>query len=1498
MQRINIFLYLFFVLLFASILEAKSFKDIVFDQAEAAFSIDEQQHESSSNFVKLEVEVDEDTNSSTKEIIEQPTLSFYRYDDTSDTYLSIQETDFQPNEEVSGDFNPMTPLLLEDGTKIDISQKIPAIKCLIFKKDEPLIVIYHDKSIQDNKEMNLSISTDKDKEVIRLRNSDENSSLFIGYINTTTKCLKKYNGILFVEKGSEIIASLQEEVDSKSRSVRPRILAVARIESEALITLATEIKKEADIWLKLHASKEISSLGEFIKYTCTIENRGEVDVVDARLHNTLSSGLIYRKDTFYWDDTKQDNLQFSKDIKSFTFPFDIKVGEEKEFSFVSQVDIDAKQFVQSRSYIEYDSKKSNSGIASTKIKKDFSQKSLIVGEVKLEGDDENISLAGVRFYLDNGTLVHSDKHGKFHFENVSLGSHVISIDAMSISGRFTTKECGVNSRNMGSKTSVFVDTKASHIKKVSFCLQEDKQIKALDASLSFSQSNDLQESMPSFNEEHFKREKKSDIFLWPREGFVPSMPSVKVAFLHQSDEKIVLYLNGKKVDMLNYDGFVKESNKKRTISKYRGIDVIDGDNIIEAKVFTKDGTLKKVVKRTIHLSTSPVRAEVIESKSLLLCDGKQSPVIAVKLFDGAGYPLRAGMVGTFSVQKPYLSQERLDLLKENPLSSIGGKDKYTVLEDGIAYITLQPTTTSGEVKLHFPFQNSNEFTKVWLSSTPREWFIIGFAEGSIGYKTIKNQLKPSRSPALYHDKKISLFAKGKVGADALLTIAYDSGKRDDVGILETLDPKSEYTVYADESLQQNEAPSSKKLYIKIEKKSFYALFGDFDTGLDGHELSRYSRRVNGIKSEFKAEKFEYKAFASQSQSAYLRDEIRGDGTSGLYHLKSHPIMIGSQKVTLEVRDRYRDEVILSRRVLNPLLDYNIDYEAGTLYFKEPVLSRDEEGNPQYIIVESESQKSGKKRLTFGGRGAMKFFTGKLELGMTVLADENSDEALDTLYGFDARIHATENIIINAEYASSKKSIENNSTSANAYLLEISHHDRNSQSKIYYKKQSDAFGFGQQNLSQSGTIKYGIDSTIDYWKNVAIKLSVYGDEIPKSGDKKHVAEAFLQYHKNDLLASLGYRYGKSNKEDSGTSQLLSTISKRFFYNKVKLSAAYDYTLGEKSDVVLNRLFAEASYFVNQYVEIFANHEIEEGKSIKQSHSRAGIKGRPWKGATLESSVSDKLENDSTRLFGLLGLHQNYQVNKQLILNASIEKEQTIEGEGEDFTAYAFGVNYRKKSWVYNAKAEYKTAKEEDKINLDLGVYTEVNSDLGMAFGLRSHQIETAQSQSQDASVKFSLAYRPEGDFVVINRLEYLYNGDENAKTSKVVERCLMTMKPSEHSTLSGHYGLKYIQDSIDGVSYDSWIDTAGVEFLYAINKKIELGFQGSLLHAYDSQSLQESLGIYVGYNLFKNAYIGLGYNFMGYIDKDFEGLRESEEGVYLKFRLKFDQESLENIVQKF
>jgi len=228
MQRVKwSFFPLLFVILSCTNLYAISSQDIIFSPAKAEFQVEDEVEVqvTLSNQAKLKVEVRDEQNQTQP----QPTLSFYRYDASADSYLGVSQTFYQPNQEVSGKFNPMTPLLLENGDKIDISKKLPAIKCQIFRRNEPLIIVYYDSNLSDVKCINLNITTDKDHEIIQLYRSDEKADIFVGYINTHTKCLAKCDGKLFVEKGTEIRATLEKE-SKKSRAYEKEIFAIAGIE--------------------------------------------------------------------------------------------------------------------------------------------------------------------------------------------------------------------------------------------------------------------------------------------------------------------------------------------------------------------------------------------------------------------------------------------------------------------------------------------------------------------------------------------------------------------------------------------------------------------------------------------------------------------------------------------------------------------------------------------------------------------------------------------------------------------------------------------------------------------------------------------------------------------------------------------------------------------------------------------------------------------------------------------------------------------------------------------------------------------------------------------------------------------------------------------------------------------------------------------------------------------------------------------------------------------
>jgi len=304
------------------------------------------------------------------------------------------------------------------------------------------------------------------------------------------------------------------------------------------------------------------------------------------------------------------------------------------------------------------------------------------------------------------------------------------------------------------------------------------------------------------------------------------------------------------------------------------------------------------------------------------------------------------------LNEPYRSYDRREGIDREPLAGrIGGKPMYEVKSDGLAMIELEPTTQTGEAVLNFRFSDTRtQEVRTWLEPGQRDWILVGFGEGTLGQKTLSGniqELKAAEADKQLFDKNgLAFYAKGSIRGDYLLTLAYDTTKQTGDQILkQAVDPTQYYTLYADATQARFDAASSSRLYVKLERKQFYAMFGDYDTGLTVTELSRYSRTLNGVKSEYKGETLGYNAFATMTAQAYIKDEIPGNGTSGVYKLSRRNLMINSDKIRIETRDRFQSQIIVNTQNMTRYLDYDIDYANGTLTFREPITSRDGNFNP-------------------------------------------------------------------------------------------------------------------------------------------------------------------------------------------------------------------------------------------------------------------------------------------------------------------------------------------------------------------------------------------------------------------------------------------------------------------------------------------------------------------------------------------------------------------------
>ncbi|MEM8726779.1 MAG: hypothetical protein AAGE86_14785, partial [Pseudomonadota bacterium] len=570
-------------------------------------------------------------------------------------------------------------------------------------------------------------------------------------------------------------------------------------------------------------------------------------------------------------------------------------------------------------------------------------------------------------------------------------------------------------------------------------------------------------------------------FLAPSVDANPRAPAVKVAIRHIKGQKIALRVNGEPVDPLTFDGTAEATDGNYAVSLWRGVPLLTETTVLEADILNSFGGVNGTISREVHFTTTPVKVELVPELSNLVADGRTRPVVAIRVLDRNNRPLREGIAGEFRLNAPYESAEQLDRQQLNQLTGLNPSAARWVVEgeEGIALIELAPTMVSGSLQLDFTFDDGEvqrqQELEAWIEPGDIEWTIVGLAEGTIGARSVADNMERAGrfDSDLGDDARVAFYAKGRVLGKYLLTLAYDSAKqREDQRVLGAIDPQAYYTVFADGSSRRFDAASREKLYVRIETATFYALYGDFVTSFNQTQLARYNRTATGVKGEARIGQFKAQGFVAEISSRLRREEIQGQGISGPYSLASRSILANSEQVALQVRDRFRSELIVSEQVLTRFIDYNIDLLSGTITFAQPVLSRDENLNPQFIVIEYETDGLGEAQLNAGARVDWTSGDGAIRIGATAITDKGDQERTD-IAAVDLRARIGETTEVRAEYGVSRSEGE----TATGWLVEAQHQTGTLDILAYARQLDGDYGIGQQGVAEVGRRKFGVDGRV-------------------------------------------------------------------------------------------------------------------------------------------------------------------------------------------------------------------------------------------------------------------------------------------------------------------------------------------------------------------------------------------------------------------------------------
>ena len=1312
---------------------------------------------------------------------------------------------------------------------------------------------------------------------------------------------------------------------------------------------------ESNLVVTKTADRESADVGDYINYTVTIQNPGDT-AASVNLYDTLPIGFRYVPGTTRIEAAFSEDPGVSEDATLLTFDMNVlPAGETLSLNYALLVGPGAHFGDAVNEAVVRDplmNPISNVARAGVRLREDLLRStSTIIGRVteqSCDGDadwarpiDRGVGVEGVRLYMETGAYVVSDPDGLFHFEGVSEGTHVVQVDEETLPEGFELMTCEENTRYAGVNNSKFIDVQGGGIWRANFYLKQTGETEELIEEESF---KDTTEHL-DYDGNWLNQQDATAEWAYPSPERTPSIPSTHVGIKHGNGQNVSIRLNDRDIAGYYFQGADTSANGDVKISRWRGLPLQDGRNVFLAEVKNSDGTVAKTIRKEIWYVKDIARAIPVPDRSVLVADGRTSPEIAIRLEDQSGRPVHAGRIARINLEAPYrlldaAGDNRLREQTETLIAPLSNRREFTVGRDGIMRVPLEPTLKTGKVTVKVTLDTGREIPiYMYLEPEKRDWILVGLAEGTAALQDVKGNMNSFAGDAgdVVTDGRVAFFAKGMVKGNWLMTLAVDTDKRRgnrDTGFEGEIDPNAYYTLYGDRTYQEFEGVSRYPLFIKLEKRQAYALFGDFDTNVTEGRLTSYNRKLTGLKAEYLGDKFQVLGFAAETNQGFVKDEIAAEGLSGPYRLSNARVLPQSEEITVETRDRVRPDIILETKTLVRYLDYTLDYFTGEIIFRLPVDATDANFNPNVIVVDYETSEDAERNVTAGGRVQTQILDDKVQLGSTFTHENGSAleaGAKSNQIGVDVIAQITDTTELRAEYAVTDNSGDGEGV-ADAKLLEIVHISESVLAEAYFREEEGGFGLGQRASNTNGVRRYGAKGSVKLQeKNDAetgrrstrqVNVEAYREENLETGDARTSGEILAVQDGTKLDAAIGLRVTEDDlvSGDDRTS-LLAVARASYDISKhgLTIQASAETPISGQDEVSAQpqRLMLGVDKRVGNFATINMRHEILNGGGQESANTTLGVSATPWSGGTA-TVAADNLSNESGRRLGAtVGLDQSVRLTDNISGQVGVRARRLLSEEAdfvqvapdavispvevnEDFQSIYVGTAYRDDKMSASARVEVRDNDTDQTWVLSSSVARDLSDTLSLAATARGRISDATGDLGTDKQyeARIGASWRPRNeDTVVFNRFDIVNSQPLNdINTTKLVNNAAMNTMVTDRWQLSTNLGTKYVKTQVADKTFSNWTHLVGAETRFDVTERIDLGLRGSVLTGKDAGTAY-SWGPSVGVSPVDNVWLSAGYNVQGFKDKDFEAAEYARKGAYLQLRVKFDQNTASGLLRR-
>ena len=1198
---------------------------------------------------------------------------------------------------------------------------------------------------------------------------------------------------------------------------------------------------------------------------------------------------------------------------------------------------------------------------------------------RIQNGDER-GVPDVRLYMEDGTFVSTDAEGKFSLYNIKPQTHVLKVDVTTLPQG--AQLALLDARNAGDAGSRFIDMKRGQLLRVNFALDgcAEPLLEAIELRAARARAGSETEFAATARMSKDGVVPALDAKALPASGFLggkaqpsaaagakpgttglaapaavaerlnldnllPSLdaslqiiaPEDKANFSAAQTDIVVKGAIGNTL-RLRVNGI--EISEKRVGRKsilesngveawqYIGVNLKSGLNNIELEQVDQFGNVRG--KTAIQVSASGKFSKISVQLPLasVPADGRTTTEVTLRATDSDGLPIKGRVPVTLETSAGTWLAKDLD-------SKEPGFQLF--VEDGEATLSLLSPLDPGETEIRVWSGEIKAQALLKFLPELRPLIAVGVIEGAINFRNLSAQaLQPARSQdgfeqELRHFSRTSadgkrsagaraaLFLKGKVKGEYLLTLAYDSDKASKERLFRDIQPDEFYPVYGDDSVKGFDAQSTGLFYVRVDKGSSYALYGDFNTqaqnvrsGIPTRQLSQYSRSLNGARTHIEGEQGSLNAFAARTSSRSFTDEIPARGVSGYYSLLQSNIVPNSEKVEILTRDRNQPSIVLKTVSMARFSDYEIESLSGRLLFKSPVQTLDSNFNPNFIRVTYEHEGGGAPTWVYGVDGQVKLGE-RVELGASFVRDENPLDNF-TMAGANVVVKITGQTTLSAEIAQTKNVASGSGAGAR---VELKHEGEQLQAQVYMGKTS--IGFDNPNaLLSKGRAESGakIKLKIDSLTNLKAE-AIRSEDAVTHGARDGALVVVERNLGDNLIGEIGLRYFKETALPADATTVGVTpnegLAARFRLSgqipampALTVFGEYEQDVAD-SDKKMAAIGGEYRMFERS--KIYLRHEL-----ISSLGNRYALNNAQQQNATV-LGIDAGVLNDG-RVFSeyrlrdalggreaeaAVGLRNQWTLGEGIRLHTGFEQIRSLNGVDRTSTALTGAVEYTAHpDWKGSARLEYRTDASSNQLLGTLGLAYKLSNDwtlLGRnAFQIQESKAVTGGSKTQER-LQLGMAYRDSVDhrWDALGRYEFKHEGDTTSalitQRSAHILSTHASYQPRADLSFTGRYAGKHVLENSSGInsSYSAHLLSARADF--DIARDWTIGVNAGVLFSAGKRSRQGALGAELGRVMTKNLWLSVGYNRFGFRDDDLAPDGFTDKGVFLRLRYKFDENLL-------